>query len=302
MTDLSLYQKAEKQTVPDDLWAGRRGVRAFLTIPEGGIALALALAVILVILGGPFVAPYPPNEVAVGAPGEDISMAHPLGTDALGRDVLSRVLHGGVAAVAVPLVAIALTFVISGTLGMIAGYLGGWFDALISRVIDVVLAIPALMLVLVVMAGLGTSYSVVILAMTLVFIPGVFRVLRGAVRVITPREYVLAAKARGDTKWWIIRQEILPNIMPTFLVELALRTTWAVAFFATLSFLGLGVRPPTSNWGVMVAENKSLLLTSPITVLAPLAAIAVLAIAINMIADALTQYYGGDDRMRDIRI
>jgi peptide/nickel transport system permease protein len=132
-------------------------------------------------------------------------------------------------------------------------------------VIDVALALPALMLVLLIMAASGRatgrrgSHHVV-------YIPGMYRILRGATQAISPRDYVLAAQARGERTRWIVRRELLPNIAPTLLVDLALRTVYAITFFATLSFLGLGAQPPSSNWGVMVSENRGLILTAPLAI------------------------------------
>jgi peptide/nickel transport system permease protein len=163
----------------------------------------------------------------------------------------------------------------------------------VTRIADIVLALPPFLLVLVIIAGFGTGESVIVVAVAAVYTPSITRVIRSAAQTLVPREFVLAARARGDSLWWITFREIAPNVVPTLLVEVALRLTFAVMFIASLSFLGLGVQPPSSNWGVMVAENRDLLFSDPLPVLVPAAAIAVLAISINLIADALTTYFGG---------
>jgi len=163
----------------------------------------------------------------------------------------------------------------------------------LSPGINRLLALPPFLLVLVIIAGFGTGESVIVIAVAAVYAPSITRVIRSATQVIRPREFVLVARARGDSLGWITLREIAPNIVPTLLVEIALRLTFAVMFIASLSFLGLGVQPPSPNWGVMVAENRDLLFAYPLAVLVPAAAIAVLAISVNLIADAITVYFGG---------
>jgi peptide/nickel transport system permease protein len=162
---------------------------------------------------------------------------------------------------------------------------------MISRVVDVVLTVPGLLLVLLIMTAFGTRSWVLVVAITSAYAPAIYRVLRGAAMSTSGREYVLAARARGDSAWWIASREILPNLGPTLSVEFALRLTWAIMFFAALSFLGLGVQPPTSNWGVMVGENRQVIFQSPLAVIAPGVAIALLVLSVNLIADAFAQYF-----------
>ena len=264
-----------------------RGVRRFLAIPAGltgtiGLLMILALALI-----GPLVAPDNPDAI-VAAPVLGPSSAHLLGTDLLGRDVWSRLLSGGLSVIVLPLIAVSGALVIGCAAGLLSGYLGGWVDTVITRVVDVVLALPPFLLVLVIIAGFGTGETVIVIAVAAVYAPSITRVIRSATQVIRPREFVLVAQARGDSVRWITLREIAPNIVPTLLVEVALRLTFAVMFIASLSFLGLGVQPPNPNWGVMVAENRDLLFNYPLPVLVPAIAIAVLAISINLIADAIT--------------
>jgi peptide/nickel transport system permease protein len=267
-------------------------VRRFLAIPAG-LAGTIGLLVILAIsLIGPALAPYNPT-ASVAEPALGPSAAHLLGTDQLGRDVWSRLLSGGLSVIVLPLIAVSAALVIGCAAGLLSGYLGGWTDRIITRAVDVVLALPPFLLVLVIIAGFGTGESVIVIAVAAVYAPSITRVIRSATQVIRPREFVLVARARGDSLGWITLREIAPNIVPTLLVEIALRLTFAVMFIASLSFLGLGVQPPSPNWGVMVAENRDLLFAYPLAVLVPAAAIAVLAISVNLIADAITVYFGG---------
>jgi peptide/nickel transport system permease protein len=268
-----------------------RGVRRFLAIPAGltgtiGLLVILALALI-----GPLLAPDNPDAI-LAAPALGPSSAHLLGTDYLGRDVWSRLLSGGLSVIVLPLIAVSGALVIGCAAGLLSGYLGGWVDTVITRVVDVVLALPPFLLVLVIIAGFGTGETVIVIGVAAVYAPSITRVIRSATQVIRPREFVLVARARGDSLPWIMLREIAPNIVPTLLVEIALRLTFAVMFIASLSFLGLGVQPPSPNWGVMVAENRDLLFISPLPVLVPAIAIAVLAISINLIADAITIFTG----------
>jgi peptide/nickel transport system permease protein len=281
--------------------APRRGVREFLSLPEGAIGTALVLLMLGVIVIGPFFEPYDPEEAGVGVTRTGPSAANWLGTDLLGRDVLSRVLAGGRSVILLPLIAVAIATALALVIGLLSGYLGGRVDAGVTRLLDVLLAVPYFLTVLVIIAGFGTSNAVVVIAVAFVYVPGMARVLRGATQAVRPREFVLAARARGDSLRWIVFREILPNIAPTLFVEAALRLTFAIMFIASLSFLGLGVQPPAPNWGVMVSEDRTMLFDHPLAPLVPAILIGLLAIGINLIADALTQVFG-DERTRRVML
>jgi peptide/nickel transport system permease protein len=270
----------------------RGGLLRFFHIPSGLIGSLGALLIVGISVVGPFVAPDSPYAINY-TPLLGPSHSHLLGTDLLGRDVWSRFLTGGGSVILLPLIAVSAALVLGCLVGLLAGYLGGWPDTVVTRIADIVLALPPFLLVLVIIAGFGTGEYVIVIAVAAVYTPSIMRVIRSAAQTLVPREFVLAARARGDSLWWITFREIAPNVVPTLLVEVALRLTFAVMFIASLSFLGLGVQPPSSNWGVMVAENRDLLFTQPLPVLVPAAAVAVLAISINLIADALTTYFGG---------
>jgi peptide/nickel transport system permease protein len=269
----------------------RRRLRAFLRTPQGLIGTILFVLLILLTIIGPFVAPYGPDDIT-GTPLAPPSASHWLGVDTLGRDILSRVLYGGYSVLLLPLFAVGIAIAAAVIVGLLSGYLGGWVDAVVTRIVDVMLAIPAYLLVLVVVTAFGTGSTVIVTTVAVIYFPYIIRVLRTATQSVTPSEFVLAARARGEKIRWIVFREILPNIWPTLLVEVALRLTYAVMFIAALSFLGLGVQPPSSNWGVMVAENELLLTVNPIGIIVPALLIGLLAISINLIADALTELFG----------
>lgn len=284
---------AELEVAATDIAApppGRR-LREFIAIPQAWVGCLMLCLLLLLTIIGPFVAPYGDN-VITDQPAAGPSGQHWLGTDLLGRDILSRVLRGGSSVLLLPLAAVAGAMIVAVIIGLLSGYLGGWLDAIVTRVIDIVLAIPSYLTVLVIITAFGSGSTIVVVTVALVYAPYITRVLRSATQAVAPLEFVQAARARGEPMRWIAFREILPNIGPTLLVEIALRLTYAIMFIASLSFLGLGVQPPSSNWGVMVAEDRLLIIVHPIGVIVPALLIGALAISINLIADALTQFFG----------
>jgi peptide/nickel transport system permease protein len=258
--------------------------------PEGRIGLVLGVLMLAIIAFGRFVAPYPPDEIGVGLPTTGASADHLLGTDQLGRDVFSRFLSGGDTILLVPLAAVTLAFLAGGGLGMLGAYAGGRVDAVITRTFDLLLTLPPLLLVLVIIAGLGTSNAVLVITVALVFLPRIGRVVRGAAQGVITNDYVAAAQARGERTSAILVREVLPNIAAPAIADYALRITYGVIFVATLNFLGLGAQPPEPDWGLMVAESRGFLSVAPLATLAPAAGIAALSIAFNLVADALTRH------------
>jgi len=246
-------------------------LRTILGTSEGRIGLAVGLVMLGVTAFGRFLAPYSPTELGVGVATQGPSADHYFGTDHLGRDVFSRFLAGGDTIVLIPLAAVSLAFIIGGGLGMLGGYLRGLPDALITRTFDLLLTLPPLLLVLVLIAGLGTSSVVLVLTVALVFIPRMGRVIRGRTGAILVRE-------------------VLPNIAAPAIADFALRITYGVIFVATLNFLGLGAQPPAPDWGLMVADSRAYLAAQPWAALAPAFGIAALSVAFNLIADALTRH------------
>jgi peptide/nickel transport system permease protein len=269
--------------------SARRPAHAVLGPTEGRIGAALLALFAAVLVLGPVVAPYDPAATGVGLPDTGPSAAHPLGCDSLGRDILSRLLHGGASVIAVPLLATLLAFGLGATIGMLAGYRGGALDRLLSVGVDTALSIPPLLVVLVIITAAGSAPLVLVLSVGLVYAPRVARILRGATQGVASGEYVQAAQARGERTGWILRREILPNIAPTAFVEFAVRLTYVIIFVATLNFLGLGAQPPSSNWGLMVAESRGTIVQNPVATLAPALAIGLVSVAISLLADAVTQ-------------
>ena len=279
-----------------------RGLAAFLLGSwEARIGGAILIVFAIMAVFGSVLTPYPPTEIAVGLPNEGPSAAHWLGTDGLGRDTFSRIIAGAGSVIVVPLVATVLSFVIGGIFGIAAGYLGGRFDAIGNRVLEILLALPPLLVVLVVIASFGSSPAVIIISVMLVYSPRVARVLRGAALGVATKEYIQAAQARGERRLPILLRELLPNISSVVLVEFAVRLTYAIIFVATLNFLGLGVQPPSPNWGAMLFESRVTIITNPVATIAPTAAIGLLAVGIGLLADAASRRFGLDDASEIIR-
>lgn len=271
--------------------APRRGVwlRDTLRTVEGVAGTAIIVLFLFVLVFGPTLAPYGPTAIGAGLPSQGPSAAHWLGTDSLGRDVLSRLLAGGRSVILVPILATVIAFLVGGLAGMFAGYAGRLVDTIFSRAIDLLLSIPPLLTALVVIASLGSSTPVLVIATAFVYAPRIARILRGATLSVVGTDYVRAAQARGERSLPIILREILPNILPTVFVEFAIRLTFCIIFMATINFLGLGSQPPSPNWGLMVAESRATISIAPVATLAPAVAIALLSAAIGLIADAATQ-------------
>lgn len=264
--------------------------RTVLGTLEGRVGILLGSLMVIIIGLGRLVAPYPADKIGVGIPGSPPSGEHLLGTDALGRDVLSRFLTGGTLVLLTPLAAVTISFVVGGALGLLAAYRGGLADQVIARAFDLLLTVPPLLTVLVLIVSLGTSVPVLILAVGLVLVPWVGRVARGAAQAVVTHDYVHAAVARGERTSWIVRREILPNVAAPLISVFGLYLTSAIVLVSTLSFLGLGDQPPSSSWGLMAAESRGFIATNPWATLAPALGIAALSVSIMLVADAITRH------------
>lgn len=259
----------------------------------------VGLTVLLAVLA-PWISPYDPistdsDNALVGASG-----SHWLGTDQYGRDVLSRTLEGGRFALLVSLLATTVAVVLGTLIGTVAAYYGRWVDAGITRVLDAVLAVPAVLALLLIVSVFGNSLWVLVLAISVVYIPAVARVVRGATFPVLSTGYVTAARARGERSLAVIRREVLPNILDTVLVEFAMRASWVVLLVSTLSFLGFGVNPPTPDWGLMIQENRTALTVAPAGTVAPIVTLSVLVVGLNLAADGLGKYLGVDRARRGV--
>ncbi|MFN3550101.1 MAG: ABC transporter permease [Mesorhizobium sp.] len=255
------------------------------TIPPGA-AVGLVLTIILVFCAvfAQVIAPYGLSEI-VGDVWEPMSAEHWLGTDNLGRDLLSRMLFGAQTTMLIAGLATALSFSLGAILGFTAAVVGGWFDMLLSRFVDLLMSIPTLIFGLVVLSVLPSTVLTLILVMGILDSTRVYRLSRAVAVDINVMDFVEAAKLRGEGRGWIIFREILPNALSPLVSELGLRFIFAVLFLSALSFLGLGVQPPEADWGGMVRENKEGVVFGIPAALIPAAAIAVLAISVNLVAD-----------------
>jgi peptide/nickel transport system permease protein len=264
---------------------------AVLSSWAGRIGLALSALMLAIIFIGPFLASYDPAALGVSGPLMLPTSEHPFGTDNLGRDVLSRFLNGGQTVLLVPLAAVAVTLPLGALPGMAAGFIGGRFDLTVTRLFDLMLSLPPLLVVLMVINGVGSSSLVLVLTVGLIFAPRVGRIARGATQAVMTNDYVHAAQARGEHTLYILLREILPNIAGPMIADLALRVTYAVIFVSTLNFLGLGAQPPSPDWGLTIASALELLPVQPWAALAPVIGIASLSIAFNLVADSLARYF-----------
>jgi peptide/nickel transport system permease protein len=257
----------------------------------GKIGLVIVLAVSVVALVGPLVTPYSTTET-VALPFQGPSGAHPFGTDFLGRDALSRFLDGGLSIVLLASFATVLAYAIGVPLGMFAGFRRSWPDLLTLGVVDILLAFPALVLILLLLALAGPELWVVVVGIATAHIPRIVRILRSVTIDTASQEYVEAALLRGETTWAILRRELLPNLWSPVIADAGIRLTGSFLIAASLGFLGIGLSPPEANWGVMVSENRLGLNTAPLTLIPPAIAIALFAVGVNLFADAMARALG----------
>ena len=247
-----------------------------------GIVVLAVFALATVI--GPMLSPYGETEV-VGGAWDPPSPAHWLGTDRIGRDMLTRILYGTRVTVFIALAAALGSFLIGATTGIAAAVAGGWFDLVATRVVDAVMAFPSLILALIVLSVLGTSIPVLIVVMSVLASTVVFRLARAVAADIAAMEYVEIARLRGEGMGWFLFREILPNAAPTLIAEFGLRFVNAAIFISSLSFLGLGIQPPFADLGGMVRDNALAITFGRTAPLLPAIALAILAIAVNLIVD-----------------
>ena len=272
------------------MWATYKG---FLEAPiSAKLGLLTIAAYLFVAIFAPFVAPYSETEILGGAY-ELWSERFPLGTDNLGRDMLSRLIFGARNTIGIALAAVVIAFAIGGVMGMLSALLGGWYDSIISRVVDILMAIPGLVFALLILTILGTSITTLVLVIAVLDSTRVYRITRAAAMNIAVMDFVEVARLRGEGLWWVVRKEILPNIMAPLLAEFGLRFCFVFLFIAALSFLGLGIQPPTADWGSMVRDNATLINYDDITPLLPAAAIAILTVAVNFVVDWLLHKSSG---------
>ena len=268
-----------------------RSAFRFLRIRSGAIGLAVVVLVVAVAFLGRYIAPHDPS-APVGTPLAGPSSAAHLGTDFLGRDVLSRLLYGGRSVIGLAAAATALGYVVGLAIGLIAGYTRSKLDPLLMRTVDVMLAFPPLLFLLVLITGAGTGVGVLVVGVAAIQAPGISRIVRTATLEVSVRGYVEAAIARGERAGAVVVREVLPNILAPVLVDAGLRFTYSILIIASVNYLGLGLQPPSSDWALMISENREYISLNVWAVLAPAAMIALLTIGVNLTGDAIARSLG----------
>jgi len=256
------------------------------------LGVLVIICYVVVAVFAPVLAPYKETSI-VGASYELWSDEYLLGTDNIGRDMLTRLIFGARNTIGIAFATVLLAFIVGGTLGMLAAILGGWYDLVIGRIVDILMAIPSLVFALLLLTVFGTSIPSLIIIIALLDSTRVFRISRSAAMNVVVMEFVEAARLRGEGMAWIIRKELLPNITAPLLAEFGLRFCFVFLFIASLSFLGLGIQPPLADWGSMVRENATLITYNDITPLLPAVAIAGLTVAVNFVVDWMLHLSSG---------
>ena len=272
-------------------------LKGMVRTTSGKVGIFLLAFHLLMAAFGPWIVPYDPIYVPDSTEAEKLeapSWEHLLGTDRLRRDVLSRTMMGGRISLAITISAIVIAIAWSSLAGMFLGLVGGRVDEVVMRIVDAIQAIPYLLFLLLIISILGTELWVFIF--TLGFFSGIspLRIFRNATLDFVARDFIVAARARGESLWTILRKELFPNILDIVLVEGAMRWSWMLLSFSSLSFLGFGVAPPTPDWGLMIADSRSVMSIAPWWTFSPLIALSTLIIAINLTADALAKATGLD--------
>ena len=254
------------------------------------IGLALVLFWVLVALLAPLLSPYDPNAndyMALSDPSP--SAAHWLGTDNQGRDILARIVWGARTVLTVAPIAVLIAYAIGCTMGLVAGYKGGWWDVILSRSSDIILSFPVIILYMIIIANFGASVVNIIVAVTFTAAPQIMRIVRGLTLDLKTMEYVAAAKTRGEGALYIMAVEILPNARGPLIVDACLRMGYTTIAIGVLGFLGLGLPPPDPDWGGMVKDTYGMMAVYPHMSLLPAAAISSLVVGFNLLADGLRE-------------
>jgi peptide/nickel transport system permease protein len=263
----------------------------FARTKTGLAGLVILFFVLGLALFGPFFAPHPPDE-PLGIPFEGPSADAVFGYDILGRDVLSRVLWGGRSVLALAGLATLIAYVAGGIIGLAAGYSRSLLDSILMRGVDVLIAFPALLFILVLITGAGTSKAALVAGVAIVQTPLVARIVRTATQEQSVRGFVEAAVARGERTAAILRREILPNIVAPIAADFGLRFTYSIILVASVNFFGLGLQPPDSDWALIISENRDGLTLNPWVILVPAALIALLTISLNLVGDSVARSLG----------
>ena len=279
------------------------GMRILFASKTATIGFCLVMFWLIVALAAPLLTEYTPTEQDWHHINEGPSSAHILGTDELGRDLWARIIYGArvvlvylpvsenfVLPIGTAIWSVLVALIIGSALGLMGGYLGGWFDEILMRVLDAMISIPIILLYLLIVAALGASAVNVVIALTIMGVPGIARLVRSLTLDIRTRDYVQAAETRGESKLYIMVVEIFPNAKGPVIIDAMLRVGYAIFAMGTLGFLGMGIPPPSPDWGSMVAKGREFILSgSPWASLWPSLAIASLVIGLNLLADGLRE-------------
>jgi peptide/nickel transport system permease protein len=262
--------------------------------PSGLVGLSLVGFHIVLAIVSPAIVPFDfkamDAQAILGGP----SGEHWLGTDNLGRDILTRTMLGGQQALMVTSISTVIAIAWGGMLGVLLGLMGGWLENLVMRLVDAFLAIPWILFLLLIVSVVGLGNAVLIPTLAFFYGIPVVRMARAATHDVVALDFITAARARGESRTTIVRKELLPNVLDVLLVEAAMRWSWMLLAFSSLSFLGFGVAPPTADWGLMISGARSFMSFAPWAVLAPVIALSSLIIGINLSADALAKTLGID--------
>ena len=275
-------------------------LRLMLRTTSGRIALPIVLVHVVIAIAGPWLAPYSATQFQLAEDGSLEQLLEPsaqflFGTDQFGRDILSRVMSGSTSLIIVAGSGTVLGIAMGSIVGMSSAYTGRWVDEVTMRIVDGIMSFPSLLMALLVISTLGSSGSnlatqlYIIATVGVVTTPGVARVMRSATLSLKEQEFVQSARLRGETAPYIIFREILPNTLPVLGVELSVRLSYSILIVASLGFLGLGVQPPSPDWGLMISQSRQFLSSSPWVALAPAGAVASLVVGVNLLTDGIRQ-------------
>ena len=252
------------------------------------IGAAIIVFWVFIAIAAPLISPYSPTEMQ-GARLQPPSWEHWLGTDHLARDVMSRLFWGTRVVVALAPISVLLGILLAAPLGLISGYVGGKLDTLIMRGVDILMSFPTLLIYILIITSFGPSVIVVIISISLGSIPPIARIIRSLVMDVRSKDYVNAARLRGERRRYILLREILPNVSGPIIVDATIRIGYAIMAIGALGFLGLGIPPPTPDWGGMINQGRQWIFAMPWMVLAPAAALSSIVIGLNLLADGVRE-------------
>lgn len=275
----------KKEKKPSSLW--RDALKRFLRNKTAVTAFCVLLVLALLAIFAPIVAPYDPYATDMLKVKAKPSAEHWLGCDENGRDILSRLIYGARISLTVGFLSVAISVTIGAFIGMVSAFYGGWVDAVLSRLMEMISAFPSVLLAIIFMSVFGRGIENAIIAVALVGIPGPARIVRSSTLSVKENDYITAARAIGCSNLTIILRHILPNIVAPIIVNATMSVSGAILSTASLGFLGLGVQPPTAEWGYMLSNGKNFVFTAPHLILFPGMAIAITVLSFNLFGDGL---------------